>query len=557
MPSQILAIDSQAPRRNTKAPRKIHDINGADNKTSKNKATDNNKKCSNSASLSTTGKIDRLSTYLPPTTAKQLVSNLVVLRNTVPVIPLSKIIQYHDSFPWLQSTKSFNIVIELTVRHSSVGATRKLVKAMQERNIPYNERTRILVTRLRTRVGHRSAYLLRTGRLKGIFDGLSLEEAISEFKPGSSIAIMTGKLADRSLKPVDRPSAKLVTEHLGTPNRQDLRKYKDAYLYALRRELRNQFISNHNPGQHGTQPTGQAEANGAHAEELQNERPGTSPLYEKLFDVYSHATKQPAKDFVPSTPPLSLELLAKIANVLDRKISTRDLFNLLLQLTRRLLLLNQRERAIDLAMTYIREHCKDRDNLPKDLSDRLLRLIHLLIHRKYGCPSYSVGRHTLLSFLEIHPGLKPQANTLFILLQSLERAHGRGTRAYGALKWFRERWEDIEDESVRRTVAKFALQENTMESLRLAQEMTVRESEIGTRWRRPNKARDFSENRLKAFSEIYTREHQDKEKWIRMGLIQRRPGFVLDKKVLLPVEEMQRLRQLERRTMGHGGMTRE
>jgi hypothetical protein len=500
------------------------------------------------------GKFGLPSISPPPTTAKELVNRLVALRNTVPVVPLTKIMQYHDHFPWIQSQKSFNILIELAVRHSSVGATRRLVKAMQERNIPSNERTHILVTRLKIRVGHRTTYLLRTGRLKGrMSDGPGQQDVISGSKPGDVIAIIAGETADRYLPPVDRPSAKLLTEHLGTPHREDPYEYKDAYLYAIRRQLRDLFISQPVPGQDNRRTTEQADMHGGHSELLEEENIDTLPLYEKLIDAYSHATTRLAKDFMPSTPPLSLELLGKITYALDRKSHKKEYFNLSFQLTRRLLLLNQRTMAIDFAMAYARELCKDRSTLPSELSDQLIRLCHLLIHRKYGCRSYSVGRNALLSFLEVHPDLKPRANTLFILLQTLESAHGRGTRAYNALRWFRERWEDTEDESVRRTVAKYALQENTTESLRIAQEMTVREAQIGTRWRRPNKARelkDFSENKLKPFSEIYTHEHQDKEKWIRMGLIQRRPGFVVDKQVLLPVEEMQRLRRAGRSNNG-------
>ena len=253
--------------------------------------------------------------------------------------------------------------------------------------------------------------------------------------------------------------------------------------------------------------------------------------YEEVKKEYSYLEARPAGGFVPRTPSFSTVLMARLADMMPEH-DPLDFPLLHTLLIRRLLLQNQRQAAIDYAATYVKNICANKSTLTSQLIGRIRRIIHMLIHRKYGCPSYIIGLRTMLSFLRFHPDLTPEPHTLFILLQSLRSARRRGERSFEALNWFRQRWAGIEDEPVRRTIAKLGLQDKTVSGRMIALDMASREARFGTRWRREHQIslHDLSrpELRSKPFAEVYTRSWRDKEKWIRMGLVKRAPGFVLN-----------------------------
>lgn len=465
-----------------------------------------------------------------PRTSHELLVNLIAMRNAVPVIPLTKMMQYHDLYSWLQSSETFDSLLELAVRHSSIGCARKLVLGMRAKKIAPSERTIILVTRLKVRLGHRTILRLRKGILSSQSYSTEGHVAYSQEKPGDKISRLIQDLNDERLQDVDATSLRLLTEYLATPRRRKPKEHRRAYLYAYRRDMRRIYALQESIRR------GQA-----HQLEgrivlpqltLANAPDGHTNLfhaYEEMKREYSRLEARPARDFVPRSPSLSTVLMARLANVMPEH-NPLDFPLLHILLIRRLLLQDQRQTAVDYASTYIKKMCTGRKSLTPQLVGRVRQIIHLLVHRKYGCPSYSVGVRTMLSLLRFHPDLAPESHTLFILLQSLRTVRRRGQRSIEALNWFRQRWDEIEDEPVRRTIAKLALQDKSTEGRRIAFEMASREARFGTRWRRDHiSLHDLSSPRIRAkpFAEVYSRSWRDKEKWIRMGLVQRAPGFVL------------------------------
>lgn len=454
-----------------------------------------------------------------PTTPTELFANVVAMRNARPAIPPNRIMNYHERWPWLQSERSFSALVELAIRHSSVGMARKLVQAAISSGLGMSEKMEALVTRLKVRLGHRTLVKLRKARVPPVKGSVHLKEL-----PGDVIARYTQEIAKEQLQGIRDPSLRVLAEFLGTPQRKNPRDFRIAYLYIYRREMRSLY---RDP-----------------PEENQQERvvlpilscPGplikeTSPpsLYESLQREYLRLEGLPLKDFTPRTPPLPPTLLSRLVSNIPQNCDPVQFSALHFPLIRRLLLLGQRSSALEYAFTCVKNACHTREHIPFQLAKQILRIVHLLIHRKYGCPSYAVGFETLKAFLHLHCEIKPTSETLCILLQTLGKARRKAQPAFDALNWFLDRWpeEEIENEAVRRTIAKYGIQERTDKGRELALEMASREARFGTRWRDDQIRLVDLSARARPFSEVYTRSWRDKMKWIKMGLITRSKGFVL------------------------------
>jgi len=450
--------------------------------------------------------------------------------NTFPVISLTKMVRYHEQYAWLQSSETFDTLLELAVRHSSIGCARKLVLGMRANGIAPTERTVLLITRLKIRLGHRIILRLRKGLLPPP-QSSSIGGTYPQEMPGDRISRLIQDLNDERLQNVDGVSLRLLTEYLATPQRRRPNEYKNTYLYAYRRDMRRVFALEDNVRRGQMKySNGRIVLPRLTLASVQEGQTNFLQAYEQVKKEYSHLEARPAGDFVPRTPSFSTVLMARLASMMPEH-DPLDFPLLHTLLIRRLLLQNQRQAAIDYASTYVKNICANKSTLTLQLIGQIRRIIHLLIHRKYGCPSYSVGLHTMLSFLRFHPDMTPESHTLFILLQLLRSARRRGERSFEALNWFRQRWTGIEDEPVRRTIAKLGLQDKSESGRMIALDMASREARFGTRWRRGHQIslHDLSNPRLrsKPFAEVYTRSWRDKEKWIRMGLAKRIPGFVL------------------------------
>ena len=97
----------------------------------------------------TTVIIEMFPRILPiPTSARGLYNNLLhVLRIRAPRPPLAALVDYHLLFPDCHSTRSYNLLISLSLHHRAYGITYTLFCKMQERSIQYNIETHRLLVR--------------------------------------------------------------------------------------------------------------------------------------------------------------------------------------------------------------------------------------------------------------------------------------------------------------------------------------------------------------------------------------------------------------------------
>ncbi|ESK98004.1 hypothetical protein Moror_942 [Moniliophthora roreri MCA 2997] len=84
-------------------------------------------------------------THPRPESRKTLYRNLQ--RSSWSRISLPRLIDYHDRYPELRSTRSFNFLIALALRYSSFGTVQWLFRAMEIAQIPHNVATQKLVVR--------------------------------------------------------------------------------------------------------------------------------------------------------------------------------------------------------------------------------------------------------------------------------------------------------------------------------------------------------------------------------------------------------------------------
>ena len=464
-----------------------------------------------------------------PTTREELVTNIIAMRNAKPVMPLVRIARYHAAFPWLQSSRSFNAVIALSVRHTAVKTTRMLVKGMKAQNIPYTERTLTLITRLRLRVAHRVFQFFRLGRNPSGVPPRLISDTHPPEPPYLHAWMLHQEASQSALLNTLQHNASLhiLREHLTILHRRHSNRYKKTFLYAFRRECRmleeveRMLLDDQEPFARRWRFLRQS---GTHKLDL----PDVSGRLRAMEVAYGHLESRPAASFDPAANPVPSAAVQRILQdeVLLKRIrrdgATFSLF------VRRLLLEGLRATAFTQALAEFRHLCKGETSLPTHTNARILTILHMLIHPKYGCPSYKVATKVLTEILAIHPDIKPSATTLYVLLQTLRGTSRGGSRAMEILKWFSQRWENVEDEQVRRTIAKYGLKDRSERGLAIAWDMAAREARYGTRWRDPQSSfHDLHESRAVAFERIFTHDRRDKDKWIRMGLIQPTEGFVL------------------------------
>ncbi|KAG7099130.1 hypothetical protein E1B28_001002 [Marasmius oreades] len=87
-----------------------------------------------------------------PESRRELYRGLVELHSSRR-INLPKLIDYHDRYAPFRSTRSFNFLISLALRHVSFGTVRWLFRAMESANIEHNLETRKLLIRWYVAIG--------------------------------------------------------------------------------------------------------------------------------------------------------------------------------------------------------------------------------------------------------------------------------------------------------------------------------------------------------------------------------------------------------------------
>jgi hypothetical protein len=382
-----------------------------------------------------------------PNSRGSLVSALIMLYNNVPALPFPRLVDYHNLFPEHHSTRSFNIIIGLAIKHSARPTAIRLFGQMQEEGIQKDEETIKLVLR----------FLVKIGNWKAAWQ--SVKEA-----------------AERMGNPNNIPLVFLV-EFFGSPS--------NTVGYRLIRD----------PTRHGE------------------------------FLVSSNKLKE-----FPNPEGFAM-LQAPVEYAMRHKMY-RTPFRILFALSRRLLIIRRGDLARSVLDTFV-------SNFKPPVRERDLReildLVHLHLRRQYNVESDgTLGgfRHPMSIFHRYFTnsaiGLKPTPMSLFYLLNNLNRNSARGWRAFRVLRHMRAKWgARIENEGVRRLVAKFAIEDNRPD---IAQVMLMRELEEGTRWREPPSSETTFDAKGRALMkrnvEVYVGLERAKRAWIRLGLVRARAGFV-------------------------------
>ena len=82
-----------------------------------------------------------------------LSQRLLRLYKCFPHVSIQSLVSYHNSFPDQQSSRSYNLLLRLAIRHSAFGVARALIKSMRASRMPGNQTTWKLCVRLLVREG--------------------------------------------------------------------------------------------------------------------------------------------------------------------------------------------------------------------------------------------------------------------------------------------------------------------------------------------------------------------------------------------------------------------
>jgi hypothetical protein len=90
---------------------------------------------------------------------------------------MRSLVSYHNTFPDQQSSRSYNLLLRLAIRHSAFGVARALIKAMHASHLPGDQTTRKLCVRLLVREGRWSdacKLVFNLSRYPFISDGIPI-----------------------------------------------------------------------------------------------------------------------------------------------------------------------------------------------------------------------------------------------------------------------------------------------------------------------------------------------------------------------------------------------
>jgi len=320
-----------------------------------------------------------------PKSRTSLYRNLLYLRNIhTPPPTLPALIDYHSLYPQWQSTPSYNLLIELAIRHRAYETVRRLFTAQDANNVPKNLDTHKLEVRWRVYQGLWDDAWLYVQRLKN-------NEILSSKSDMNGIPLP------------------IWLEFFNAPRK---------------RRAFHSLPTDHGHGPH--QYCGK-----------------TQERYEDL---------QIRQRILYDNQPVNMPPLAQTS-----PFAIYCIVNLLVRA-------NNRHRALALTKAFF-------EALPRYMdarkARRCLNIIHVhIIHStaKNGLPRFYESRRTLISLLKLHPSLRPNSRTLFLLLAPLQHSKRCGTIASKTLKSFKSQWgSHIEDRRVQRRVTQLALKEGRMD----------------------------------------------------------------------------------------------
>ncbi|KAF8640618.1 hypothetical protein AX17_000279 [Amanita inopinata Kibby_2008] len=335
-----------------------------------------------------------------PRSKNSLYQNLLyLLMHGNPRHCLPALIDYHDLHPNLRSTRSYNLLIGLAIRHASVGILQWLFKSMEIDGISANLETR----KLRVR------WLVQSDQWDRAF------ELVYGFRIYNQIEQCT----------LDTEFPRLPSPQLNVP-------------IPLWLEL---FL----PIKRGFADCRWKRQSDCCADDDSSYTPADSPTNEP-HDIVTHVFRyQVLMENRPSGFPEKLSDMdpRTVYHVLQLLLRTQD-----------------KTAALSLTKLYL---VSLPQRLSRQRAQSCLDIIHLHLAigtSSNGLSCFFEVHRTLVSLLKLHPSLRPTCTTVLLLLAPLRRAKRCGTIAWKLLERYKSQWgAEVEDRRVRRRVAMLAMKE--------------------------------------------------------------------------------------------------
>lgn len=364
-----------------------------------------------------------------PCSRASLYRNLLYLVNVrKPSAPLPSLVDYHCHYPSWQSTRSYNFLIDLSLRHRQLGITGYLFRSLKRNGLSMNLESHKLMVRS----------LIQHGMWEEAWD-------------------YVWSLIRRKSLPRDPNGPESIPFTIWLELCRAPKKRRKSLAYersSTSLEEKYQYLHNVIPG-----------------------------------DIPSLGT----------TSPFAIFCLVDLMLRTDRQ-----------------------QAALLLTKEYFKA-------LPRFLNKKLvlgcLRIIHSHMARstaKSGLPRFFDIRRTLISFLRLHPSLRPNGKTLCLLFNSLQKAKKCGTVAWKQLAIFKKNWgPQVQNHRVLRRVSLLALKEGRLDITK-----KIHDLDFASRVRRRRQLREESVVGRPAFNSpgqrrrlpyrlIYPRNGKEARLWYR------------------------------------------
>ncbi len=335
-----------------------------------------------------------------PTSQLTLYDNLRFSLSLKPLPRFPVLVDYHDSYPEFRSTKSYNFLIELSIRHAQFGITNWLFDAMNRDKIRRDSMTRKLSLR----------WFVRTGRW---------EHAWMQATASTPDEVLYKPLRNGLPPNIIRIPWYHWVELLFTCKRGALRRTRN-YRWDINEEGNPERL-----------PT---------LEIIKDPSPGT--------EAYTRRRR----------------LLACLQPMLKYNATWKTLrTNLIRGAIYALLRDGRASEAAELVKMYFLMLPLEVSDETVAQCMSIIHLL-LSADTGNGLTSMFAKRRLLLSLIKIHPSLKPTSTSLFQILAPLRGAKKSGTVAFKVMKAFQKSWgKEMVDTRVRRRVGSLAQKEGRMD----------------------------------------------------------------------------------------------
>ncbi|TCD67091.1 hypothetical protein EIP91_000554 [Steccherinum ochraceum] len=361
-----------------------------------------------------------------PTSVNEHYQNLLRLVSRDPPPELSELIDYHEQYPTLQSTRSFNYLISRSIQHATHKQTRRLFSLMQAQGFSDNVETRAL----------RARFLVR----QDLWDAAWQADTAAPGTMPLSVWLEFFKSPQRRAKIVPEPVAQenepgvTQVEHVSEAGAEEVLEasVEEDSKVATADDHDSRWEESISQLDENIDAKSDPERNAALLAFLMQHLPSaTSKQWARIPDRVAHAIvslllRSDRWDFAEST---TLTYFKTLGPHLDRRTCFR-----------------------------------------------CLELIHLNMSRSrmHGLQEFYRRQNLLDRMLQVHPDFRPNSKSMFLLLAPLKtRVLHCGSIAWTTLQQFQAKWgPSIVDDRVRRRVADLAVKEgrsDVVEHMKTAQ----------------------------------------------------------------------------------------